>query len=79
MTKPPDAQVQPHSRRGCNFRCEKHARAVSPFLISTGTRGSYAWRSGGAPASHLTQGSKRPMALDRPSAVITQGRLLQGG
>ena len=39
----------------------------------------YVWRSGGAPASHLTQDSKRPRALDLPAAVMTQGRWLHGG
>jgi hypothetical protein len=56
-----------------------HNRAVSAYLISTVTRGSYGRRSGGAPASHLTQDSQRPMALDLPSAVMTQGRWLHGG
>jgi hypothetical protein len=54
-------------------------RAVSAYLISKVTRCPYVRRSGGAPASHLAQDSKRPMALDLPSAVMTHGRLLHGG
>jgi hypothetical protein len=60
-------------------RAAKHATAVSAPLISTGTRGSYGRGSGSAPASHVTHDSQQPMALDRPSAVMTHGRLLQGG
>jgi hypothetical protein len=56
-----------------------NARAVTAYLISTVTLGSYVRRSGGAPALHLTQDRKWPMALDLPSAVMTQGRLLHGG
>ena len=41
--------------------------------------GFYVRRSGGAPALHLTQDSKRPRALDLPFAVMTQGRWLHGG
>src|SRR4051812_35343981 len=37
------------------------------------------WRSGGAPSSHLRQGSSRPMAASRPAAVCVQGRFCQGG
>ena len=68
-----------HTATAMTRRAAKHVRAVSASLISTGTRGSYGRRSGGAPAAHVTHDSQRPMALDLPSAVMTHGRLLHGG
>lgn len=35
--------------------------------------------SGGSPRSHLRQSSTVPSMLSRPSGVVTQGRLTQGG